>query len=240
MFSTGNCEKDYIFNFPTWDLRCQQKPSSESTIESLDLSHVHISTRLTGMGADTEGILVDTGAFGNINGDRWRKRVEAIANKYHLQVTKQQLDRTLSVGGISAGGEPSVRKEKVLSPIGLSPIAMDGTQERELGVFKSPEIPDSDVPGIWGLDSLKNRRALVDTGGDAVILPGPGGFEAMLSPGSQVLKCGISTSGHMLVPCTNYKGAKSTGAGIGPFKQPTAWISYGGAPAERNDHSQSQ
>ena len=131
----------------------------------------------------------------------------------------------MTVGGIGKDASSCQRSAHI--PIGIE--LSDGT--REHGVYNSPEIPASDVPGIWGLRGMQKRRVLVDTGSNTVIIPGSEGFEVMLSPGSQVLRCVMSRSGHMLIPCTNYKDAKNPcGGNVGPFRYPRSWLAYGGKP----------
>ena len=48
----------------------------------------------------------------------------------------------------------------------------------------APEIPNSDIPALSGGRSLQYRRALIDSEEDYLYLPGPGGDEIRLSPGS--------------------------------------------------------
>ena len=64
----------------------------------------------------------------------------------------------------------------------------------------------ADVPGRWGLRSQQAMHALIDTGGNAVIMPGPGGFEINLSPGSRVIRYEDAVSGHMMVPVSDFEG----------------------------------
>ena len=131
----------------------------------------------------------------------------------------------MDVGGIGAGGA-STCNELFKIPIGIENT--DGM--REHGVYTSPEIPKSDVPGIWGLKGMQRRRVLIDTGSLSVIIPGEAGFTIELSPGSQVLRCTMSRSGHMLIPCTHYKGAKDVNGTMGPPRNPRSWMTYGGLP----------
>ena len=42
------------------------------------------------------------------------------------------------------------------------------------------------VPDLWGGLSQRKMKAIIDTGGNCVILPGPGGFEIKLSTESRV------------------------------------------------------
>ena len=62
-------------------------------------------------------------------------------------------------------------------------------------------------------------KTLIDTGGNCVIMPGPGGFEMKLSPGSRVVRCEDAVSGHMMVPVSDFESRT--------MKSKTKWILYG-------------
>ena len=71
--------------------------------------------------------------------------------------------------------------------------------------FRAPIIPDSDVPGLLGLTSLSQKAAFLDTSGKRLILPGPGGIELKLSPGTLCIQLESSPSGHLLMPVSEFK-----------------------------------
>ena len=60
----------------------------------------HPASQLKG---DREGLLVDTGAFGNLVGDEWVKRQTAIAALHGHATTSQEMKNVLSVGGVGKG-----------------------------------------------------------------------------------------------------------------------------------------
>ena len=72
-------------------------------------------------------------------------------------------------------------------------------------------------------------RALIDTGGNCVIISVPGGFEIKLSPGSRVIRCEDAVSGHMMVPVSDFENES--------MRSEKKWILYG--PPGNNDGNKS-
>jgi hypothetical protein len=100
-----------------------------------------------------------------------------------------------SIDGV--GSQPSTCSTTAVVPIALP----EGT----LATFSTSLIDQSDVPALWGLNSMTEKAALVDTLHNQVILVGRGGFEMKLSPGSTVLQCQRSPTGHMMLPCSSWE-----------------------------------
>ena len=100
------------------------------------------------------------------------------------------------------------------------PIALQQTSGNiTSGSFTTPTIPNSDLPGLLGLDSLESMSAIVDFGARKMYIPGPGGVEMpkALPPGTDTFQLQKAPSGHLLLPCTNFgSGAnrQSTGSEI--------------------------
>ena len=53
---------------------------------------------------------------------------------------------------------------------------------------------------LLGLKSLRSKRAIIDTFGKLLILPGEGDVEFKVSPGTLVLQLEDSESGHLILP----------------------------------------
>jgi len=83
-------------------------------------------------------------------------------------------------------------------PLGIAELDCDAE-------FRAPITPESDVPGFLGLTSLSQKAAFLDTGGKRLILPGPGGIELKLSPGTLCIQLESSPSGHLLMPVSEFK-----------------------------------
>ena len=53
---------------------------------------------------------------------------------------------------------------------------------------------------------MKDKRVLLDTFSNKFYMVGPGGYELKLSPGSEVFDTEDSKAGHMMLPCSQFKG----------------------------------
>ena len=97
------------------------------------------------------------------------------------------------------------------------PVCIEG----ELRECQAPFLTDvgANVPGLWGLRSQRAMRTLIDAGGNCGFMPGPGGFEIKLSPGSRVVRCEDAVSGHMMVPVSDLESRI--------MRSETKWILYG-------------
>jgi len=87
-----------------------------------------------------------------------------------------------------------------------------------LGVFETPELPDSKVPGIWGQKSMKKKRCLIDTFTGRIYEVGPGGYELKLSPGSVQHDLVESSAGHLMLPCSRFDVPRK------PYMEVTSFI----------------
>ena len=158
-------------------------------------STFHIRTRL---GKWRDGLLVDIGAVGNLVGSAWVKRQTDRAAAHNLPTKTVRMTTPLGVEGVGKGAQVCV--ESISVPTSLP----DGS----LGTYSAPIVENSDLPALWGLDSLSHQRALIDTFSKRVYLVGAGGYGLKLSPGSRILQCETSESGHMLLPVSDFEGCE--------------------------------
>ena len=146
-----------------------------------------------------EGLLVDCGAIDNLCGDHFAKRVEALGEAAgHGSEWKSLQPR--GVEGVGSGA--SVVDKEVTLPVSLKTGA--------IGNYVAKVVSNSELPGLLGLTSLEKNGAIIDVGHQKLIYPGPGGFELKLSPGSTMMQLERAESGHLLLPCTHWAGAKAT------------------------------
>ena len=63
------------------------------------------------------------------------------------------------------------------------------------------------LPGLLGLASLENRRAILDLVNHELHFLGPGDFnlEQALPSGTESFKLKRAPSGHLLLPCNHFK-----------------------------------
>ena len=71
-------------------------------------------------------------------------------------------------------------------------------------------MSNSDLPGLLGLDSLIANRAVNDFAKLRVYFAGPGKYDLdkALPPGTDTFKAERAPSGHMEIPCCEYKAGK--------------------------------
>lgn len=123
-----------------------------------------------------EGIMVDTGALDNLMSDSFYDRVKKCAEPYGLGSTMRFMKQALGIEGVGKQGQTCTRE-------GILPISLeDGTK----GMFTAPVIERSEIPALLGLRTMQNQKAIIDTFGMKYIIPGPGGIEMKLSPGTKV------------------------------------------------------
>ena len=144
-----------------------------------------------------EGVLVDCGAIDNMSGDAWAKRVEKAGNEAGQGTVWSDI-RELSVEGVGEGASKA-------SSTAVLPVCLgDGT----IDVFKTIVCNQSELPGLYGLNGLSANSAVIDTGNDRLIYPGPAGIKYTLSPGTKVIHMERAQSGHLMVPICEWNKAK--------------------------------
>ena len=183
---------------PTWYEHAPKIPGSlrrSASDPTLCNTHFHTSVQLAG---DREGIMVDTGACDNLTGDQWVQRQTRIAALHGRSSDFKKLLNAIPVNGVGSGQSHATQEATV-------PICLDCEDSK----FISPVVPDSMIPALWGIKSQRRRKAIIDTGGNAVILPGKGNVKMVLPPGSQVVYCENALSGHMMVPCSDWLHGKN-------------------------------
>ena len=167
------------------------------------IQHSFISTRLSD---GRPGLLIDIGSIGNLAGDKWARTVSIACGEHGMRGEVMPRSKALTIHGV--GTNPDKAHNDVKLPIGLQDIEGDIAK----GNVTMPVIERSDIPGLLGLASLRERRTIIDLNNNRLYFAGPGGYdlEKAMPPGTDVYQCESSPSGHMLLPCCNYKEAKDT------------------------------
>ena len=95
------------------------------------------------------------------------------------------------------------------------PPTVDGTSGVQWKCsYTAPVISGSNLPLLLGLKSLQAKKALLDTHGKLLIIPGPGGVEIRCSPGTVALQLAMSESGHLIMPLNPMPEATSSGDNV--------------------------
>ena len=89
------------------------------------------------------------------------------------------------------------------------------------GTFTAPIMragSGKNLPALLGLRSMEQQRALLDTSGRCLIIPGPGAVEISLPPGSVCIPLEKAPSGHLVMVVDDYEAAKQEKKGGLPRK----------------------
>jgi len=140
------------------------------------------------------GLLVDPGAHDNLAGENTLRNLEL---QLGVRGRARELSAPLHVSGV---GRLAQTAETAVTVDFDLPTPEIGIEQGTSSSFTTPILPGSDLPLLLGLKSLQSKRAILDTHGRLLILPGAGGIEFRVSPGSMVLQLEQSSSGHLILP----------------------------------------
>lgn len=89
----------------------------------------------------------------------------------------------------------------------MLPIAMakiDGSHS--CGTFTLPTVGKSNLPGLLGLNAMRDRNAILDMNTLQMHFAGQGKYDLpnALPPGTESYQLEIAPSGHLVLPCCEY------------------------------------
>jgi hypothetical protein len=151
------------------------------------------------------GLLIDTGAFGNLQGDEFAHRATAKAAQYGLATEISTLQDTVTVNGVGNGSQCTTKLTSI--PVALTDKQTGGTSAAR---YSAPTIANSGLPPLWGLKSMKEHRVWLDLINNVMYMVGPGDMVVQPPPGTRVLQLEQGKSGHLFLPASNYKDLPHT------------------------------
>jgi hypothetical protein len=77
--------------------------------------------------------------------------------------------------------------------------------EKVIGNFTTPVVANSELPGLSGLKTMRNNRAVLDMVNLQLHFCGPSDINLTLPSGTKSFQLEISPSGHLVLPCTNFE-----------------------------------
>ena len=146
------------------------------------------------------GLLVDPGAHDNLSGEVTMRLLSRQVSG-HDDYPEKHLDRPLQVSGVGTNAQESNRAGCVEFRL------KNEAGEHVASSYTAPYITQSVLPALLGLKSLRGKRCALDMHAPALLVPGPGGLEYRLSPGSHVFRLEVSPSGHLIQPVEPVEGA---------------------------------
>jgi hypothetical protein len=149
------------------------------------------------------GLLVDTGAYDNIGGS------DSAWFKQHLEDIKSlgmsPGVRDIPELAVSGVGKGAATTSKALTIPGA---VLDSDGMAQQIVFDTPIVNGSPIPPLWGLQSLRKHRALIDCQGLKLHLLGAGDLRQTLPPGSRTFPLELSEGGHLILPIGEFDTLK--------------------------------
>jgi hypothetical protein len=150
------------------------------------------------------GLLVDTGAYDNLCGTNsaWFKEHLSLLERIGLAPTVRDIPE-IAVSGVGSGAASAKQAFTFQGAV----LDVDGKAERMY--FDTPVVDGSPIPPLWGLRSLRRRRALIDCQGLKIHFLGEGDLRLKLPPGSKSYPLEISDGGHLILPIGEFEALKS-------------------------------
>ena len=102
--------------------------------------------------------------------------------------------KPMSVQGVGNGSQQCTWETHIPAAVRLD----DGTFAKM--EYRSPFVPQSDLPALLGLRTLMNHGAVIDCRNKKLYLCGPGDAEIQPPPGTMVCSLEQSPSGHLILP----------------------------------------
>ena len=164
-----------------------------------------IQTRLTD---GRPSIIIDPGSVGNLCGDEWAREVAEIAHENGHRPRHEKRSRPLEVSGVGNGSQ------KCLYDCNL-PVAFksdSSNQQSVIGNLTSPAVVNSKLPGLLGLTALRKNRAVLDFTTLKLYFCGPADYDVAgsLPEGSDAFQLEIAPSGHIVLPCCEFKAGSTS------------------------------
>ena len=141
------------------------------------------------------GLLLDTGAFDNIGGTEsaWFKQFTEQMSIQGYTPEVRAIDK-ISVSGVGSGAAETTRAYTFPG----AAVDVDGVARTV--AFDTPIAEGSPIPPLWGLQSLRKHRALIDCHGLKLHLLGADDSECTFPQGTLTFPLELSDSGHLILP----------------------------------------
>ena len=144
-------------------------------------------------------LLADPGSVANLCGDKWAQECAKMALQHGLKPSQNKRTRPLSVMGVGNGNQTCTHDCTL-------PIAMSRENDTAVtGSSTTPVVANSELPGLLGLKTMRNNRAVLDMVNLQLHFCGPSDINLTMPPGTKSFQLEISPSGHLVLPCTNFE-----------------------------------
>jgi len=165
--------------------------------------------RNTQLRSGRRAVMLDTGSCGNLAGSKWCINTTKTAMSAGREVKSFPRQKPLGVSGVGKGAE--VCKHDCHMPCCLK----TGADSVLRATYKAPIVPESDLPALLGLETLKRLRGVYDAHTNQLHLLGAAGLNCeALPPGTTTIQCEYAPSGHVMIPIDHYEEGKQDLGGI--------------------------
>ena len=151
-------------------------------------------------------MLIHPGAVGNLSGGNWVRDLATLALQNGRKPKPVRRGRPLDVSGVGHG--KSTCKQNCTLTVALK--RTDGTYSS--GAFETPTVDNSDLSALLGLNSLRQRRCVIDLNTLRLHFCGPGDYslEQALAPGTETYQGLLAPSGHLALPRGECEGVDAS------------------------------
>ena len=200
----GDCEDQGAMLAETEDGDREQPDSVQLSKHCREYAAYPIQTKLKD---GRPSIIIDPGSVGNLCGDRWAKEVATMAKANGRKPTHQLRERALQVSGVGNGSQQCHYDCRL--PVAIRP---EGGKVLQHAVLDIPAVENSDLPGLMGLSALKRNRAILDVNSLTLYFCGKDQYDLKDALPANTDKYQLETapSGHLVLPCCEYKAGSSS------------------------------
>ena len=156
-------------------------------------------------------ILADIGSKINVIGADTDREFRETSESQGLEVHYEYISPPMKIAGVGKGYTECNKK-------GTCPIAVyfkhGGRQIHTFTAYVTNGHA-THLPAIYCLDSMQDQDAVIilRKGRESIVFPGEKGYKIQWSEGSKVIPLVPAPSGHLVIECDKYEGAKPSTAG---------------------------
>ena len=140
------------------------------------------------------GIIIDPGAYTNLAGKQWIRKMCALALKHKYFPEQLKMEHALSVAGVGNGTRTCTWKAKV-------PIATEFSTAVHYFDVPIVEGDGEDLPALLGLKSMSEKKAvlIMEVGKEELVFPGAQGYKIEWPPGTTRIPLRRAQTGHLVM-----------------------------------------
>ena len=138
-------------------------------------------------------MLLDTGAFNNLVGDKWVARMDDLNRKHGKPThTTTTLSRKITLGGVGTGTQETNKAVQVPCSVHGQPVN-----------FSATVLDNSDIPAILGMKTMQDRHGILDLRNKRLIFPEkPEDVKITVANNTKIYQLTQAPGGYFMLPCS--------------------------------------